>query len=41
MTQAFMGNFSESPLRIQALPEPDSPVVRVSGRAVMGRTAQR
>lgn len=34
---AFMGDFSESRSRIQARPQPDSPVVRVQGRALMGR----
>ena len=35
--RAFMGDYSESRSRIHAQPQPDSPVVRVSGRAVMGR----
>jgi hypothetical protein len=34
---AFMGDYSESRSRIQARPQPDSPVVRVRGRALMGR----
>ncbi len=35
--RAFMGDFSESRSRIRAQPQPDSPVVRVWGRALMGR----
>jgi hypothetical protein len=35
--RAFMGDYSESRSRIQARPRPDSPVVRVRGRALMGR----
>jgi hypothetical protein len=35
--RAFMGDYSESRSRIRAEPRPDSPVVRVQGRALMGR----
>jgi hypothetical protein len=35
--RAFMGDYSESRSRIHAHPQPDSPVVRVRGRALMGR----
>ena len=35
--RAFMGDYSESRSKIQAQPQPQSPVVRVLGRAVMGR----
>ena len=35
--RAFMGDYSESRSKIQAQPQPHSPVVRVLGRAVMGR----
>ena len=35
--RAFMGDYSESRSRIHAQPQPDSPVVHVRGRAVMGR----
>jgi hypothetical protein len=35
--RAFMGDYSESRSRIQAQRRPDSPVVRVRGRALMGR----
>jgi hypothetical protein len=35
--RAFMGDYSESRSRIQAQPRADSPVVRVQGRALMGR----
>ena len=35
--RAFMGHYSESRSRIHAHPQPDSPVVRVRGRALMGR----
>ena len=35
--RAFMGDYSESRSKIQAQPQPDSPVVRVRGRAVTGR----
>ena len=35
--RAFMGDYSESRSKIQAQPQPDSPVVRVLGRALMGR----
>lgn len=34
---AFMGDFSEKRSKIEARPRPDSPVVRVQGRAIMGR----
>ena len=35
--RAFMGDYSESRSKIQAKPQPDSLVVRVRGRALMGR----
>lgn len=35
--RAFMGDYSESRSRIKAQPQPNSPVVRVTGRALMGR----
>ncbi len=35
--RAFMGDFSESRSRVQAQPRPDSLVVRVLRRALMGR----
>jgi len=35
--RAFMGDYSESRSKIQAEPQADSPVVRVLGRALMGR----
>ncbi len=35
--RAFMGDYSESRSKIQPQPTPDSPVVRVHGRALMGR----
>lgn len=35
--RAFMGDYSESRSKIRAQPLPDSPVVRVRGRALMGR----
>jgi Domain of unknown function (DUF1707) len=38
---AFMGDYSKSRSGIQAQPEPDSPVVRVRGRALMGRVNVR
>jgi hypothetical protein len=34
---AFMGDYSESRSRLEPQPRPDSPVVRVHGRALMGR----
>ncbi len=34
---AFMGDYSEARSRLEPQPRPDSPVVRVQGRAVMGR----
>jgi len=38
---AFMGDYSESRSKVEAQPQPDSPVVRVQGRAVMGRVNVR
>ena len=35
--RAFMGDFSESRSKVEAKPQPDSPVVRVQGLALMGR----
>ena len=35
--RAIMGDYSESRSKVRAQPQPDSPVVRVFGRAVMGR----
>jgi hypothetical protein len=34
---AFMGDYGEKRSRVEARPRPESPVVRVQGRAVMGR----
>ena len=34
---AFMGDYSEKRSRVQGDPEPGAPVVRVQGRALMGR----
>ena len=35
--RAFMGDYSESRSKVEAQPQPDSPVVRVLGLALMGR----
>ena len=35
--RAFMGDYSESRSKVRAQPQPNSPVVRVLGRALMGR----
>jgi hypothetical protein len=39
--RAFMGDYSESRSKVRAQPRPDSPVVRVLGRALMGRVNVR